>query len=270
MALRDAGWVQLYAASSQEAADLHLQAFVLAERLSLPVMVCLDGFVLTHAVDEVDLPDQAEVDAFVPPFRPRQVLDPTAPITIGAMVGPEAFTEVRYLTQARMQDALVEVPRIADEFASRFPRRSGGLVHAHRTEDADTILVTIGSVAGAAAEVVDELRSEGVPVGSLAITCFRPWPAEAVRSAVSRARRVVVLERAFSPGAGSIVGQDVRRALHDRPVTVVETVAGLGGRPVRRTDIRLLLEDARDDALEPGTLHFIDLDRALLARTGVY
>jgi pyruvate ferredoxin oxidoreductase alpha subunit len=95
MSMRDSGWIQLYAESNQDAVDLHLQAFRLAERLSLPVMVCMDGFVLTHAVERVDVPDQGQVDAFVPPFEPRQQLDPANPMTIGAMVGPEAFTEVK-------------------------------------------------------------------------------------------------------------------------------------------------------------------------------
>ena len=266
MALRDAGWIQLHAASVQEAADLHLQAFVLAERLSVPVMVCMDGFVLTHATEEVDVPEQDAVDAFVPPYRPRQVLDPADPVTIGAMVGPEAFTEVRYLNEQRMQRALVEVPAIAADFARAFGRPSGGLLHPYRTEDAETVLVTIGSAAGTAEEVVDELRAEGRAVGSVAIACFRPWPTEAVGAALAGARRVVVLERAFSPGSGSIVGNDVRGALADASVPVVETVAGLGGRPVRRADVRRVLVDAMDGRLEPGTLHFVDLDHALIAR----
>ncbi|HET7431023.1 MAG TPA: pyruvate ferredoxin oxidoreductase, partial [Nocardioides sp.] len=123
-----------------------------------------------------------------------------------------------------------------------------------------------GSAAGTADEVVDELRTEGVSVGSVALSCFRPWPAEAVAEALAGARRVVVLERAFSPGAGSIVGQDVRRSLPDPSVPAIEAVAGLGGRPVRRAGVRQLLTDAAAGRLEPGTLHFADLDHALLAR----
>ncbi|GAB6987680.1 transketolase C-terminal domain-containing protein [Nocardioides pyridinolyticus] len=267
MALRDAGWIQLHAASVQEAVDLHLQAFVLAERLSLPVIVCLDGFVLTHAVEEVDLPSQAEVDDLVPPFRPRQRLDPQDPVTIGAMVGPEAFTEVRYLLEQRLSQALEAVPWLADDFAARFGRRSGGLVRGHCTEDADTVVVTIGSVAGAAEDVVDQLRAEGVAAGALTIGCFRPWPAEAVRRALAPARRVVVLERAFSPGRGSIVGQDVRDALH-HSVPVVQAVGGLGGRPVTRADVRGLVEDVVAERLRPDRLHFLGLDHSLLDRAG--
>src|SRR5918994_5310518 len=128
MSQRDSGWIQLYAESNQEAADLHVQAFRLAEALSVPVMVCMDGFILTHAVEQVELPTQQEVDAFVPPFTPRQVLDPDEPMTIGAMVGPEAFTEVKYLMHAKQMRALDVIPEIAGEFEQAFGRDSGGLL----------------------------------------------------------------------------------------------------------------------------------------------
>jgi pyruvate ferredoxin oxidoreductase alpha subunit len=268
MSLRDSGWVQLYASSAQEAVDLHVQAFALAERISLPVMVCMDGFVLTHAVEEVDVPRQVEVDGFLPAFVPRQVLDPAAPITIGAMVGPEAFTEVRYLMQQQMEHVLVEAPTVSADFARHFDRQSGGLVHPYRTEDADTVLVTLGSAAGAVTEVVDELRAEGEVIGALTITCFRPWPDQAVRSALADARRVVVLERAFSPGSGGIVGRDVGTSLRDTGASVVEVVGGLGGRPIRRADVRRLVDDVPADRLDPDGLHFLGLDRALLDRAG--
>jgi pyruvate ferredoxin oxidoreductase alpha subunit len=174
MSQRDSGWIQLYAESNQEALDLHIQAFKLAEEVSLPVMVCMDGFVLTHAFEPVDVPSQEEVDAFLPRFEPRQVLDPEEPITIGAMVGPEAFTEVRYLAHAKQMQALDVIPELANEFAQAFGRRSGGLVRRYRSEDADTIVVALGSVLGTIEEVVDELREEGVRIGAVGITCFRP------------------------------------------------------------------------------------------------
>ena len=138
MSQRDCGWIQLFAESNQEAVDLHVQAFALAEELSLPVMVCMDGFVLTHAVEPVDLPTQAQVDAFLPAFEPRQVLDPDDPVTIGAMVGPEAFTEVKYLMHAKQMQALDLVPRIAGEFEQDVRaelRRPGALVPGRRGRD---------------------------------------------------------------------------------------------------------------------------------------
>lgn len=260
MSQRDSGWIQLYVESNQEAVDVHVQAFRLAESLSLPVMVCMDGFILTHAVERVELPTQEQVDAFLPPFVPQQVLDPDDPVTIGAMVGPEAFTEVRYLLHERHQDALTRIPEVADEFAAAFGRTSGGLVRGYRIEDADTVVVALGSVLGTIEDVVDDLRGEGQRIGALALRTFRPFPLEAVRAALGRARRVIVVEKAFTVGGGGIVVQDVRFALAGLDVVVYDVIAGLGGRPITAASLRTLLTDGE---LEPLT--FLDLDRALLA-----
>jgi pyruvate ferredoxin oxidoreductase alpha subunit len=266
MSQRDSGWVQLYAESNQEAVDLHVQAFKLAEEISLPVMVCMDGFILTHAYESIDIPEQEQVDAFLPPFEPRQVLDPDEPVTIGAMVGPEAFTEVRYLMHAKQMQALDVVPEIAGEFAQAFGRNSGGLVRAYRTEGAETIVVALGSVLGTIEDVVDELREQGVAIGALGIKCFRPYPLEEVRAALGGATRVVVLEKAFAVGVGGIVGQNVRLALTGLDVEVNDVVAGLGGRAITKRSLRGLLDDAMAGKLEPGRLTFLDLDRALVER----
>src|SRR5689334_17347762 len=169
MSQRDSGWVQLYAESNQEAADLHVQAFRLAEQISLPVMVCMDGFVLTHAHERVDLPSAEQVDGFLPPFAPRQVLDPAEPVTIGAMVGPEAFFEVKYLMHHKQLEALTAIPLIGQEFAAAFGRHAGGLVRGYRTEGAETVVVALGSVLGTIEDVVDDLRDEGVAIGALGI-----------------------------------------------------------------------------------------------------
>jgi pyruvate ferredoxin oxidoreductase alpha subunit len=266
MSMRDSGWIQLYAESNQEAVDLHIQAYRLAESLSVPVMVCMDGFVLTHAFEQVDLPTQEQVDGFLPSFEPRQLLDPEDPVTIGAMVGPEAFAEVKYLMHAKQMEALDEIPVIADDFRQAFGRSSGGLVQSYRLEDAETVVVALGSVLGTVDEVVDGLRDEGVPVGALGIKCFRPWPIAEVREVLSRAQRVVVVEKAFAVGAGGIVGQNTRDALRGQPVEVYDVVAGLGGRPITRASLRGLLDDVLADRVDPKRLHFLDLDFALVQR----
>jgi pyruvate ferredoxin oxidoreductase alpha subunit len=266
MSMRDSGWIQLYAESNQEAVDLHLQAFRLAERLSLPVMVCMDGFVLTHAFEQVDVPEQEAVDRFLPPFRPQQLLDPEDPATIGAMVGPEAFTEVKYLMHAKQVQALDEIPRIAREFSEELGRESGGLLRPYRLEDAETVVVGLGSMLGTFEQVVDDLREQGQSVGVLGIKCFRPWPREEVRQALRSARRVVVVEKAFAVGAGGIVGQNTRLALQGLPVEVYDVVAGLGGRPVTVASIRGLLDGVLAGDLDPLKLHFLDLDTALVER----
>ena len=259
MSQRDSGWIQLYAESNQDAVDLHLQAFKLAEAVSLPVMVCMDGFVLTHAVEPLDVPAQEDVDAYLPTFQPRQLLDPADPITIGAMVGPEAFAEVRYLMHAKQMRALDAIPELAAEFSQQFGRSSGGLVHRYRSEDAETIVLALGSVLGTIQETVDELREEGVKIGVLGLKCFRPFPAEEVAAALAGAKRIVVLERAFSVGAGAIVGQNVRTALADGDTPVFDVVAGLGGRPVTRRSVKRVLEDIVAGQLGSERLIFLDL-----------
>ena len=186
---RDCGWLQLYARDTQEAVDLHVQAFVLAEELSLPVMVCMDGFVLTHAWERLLVPTAAEVDAFLPPFAGRQVLDPAAPVTIGAMVGPEAFTEVKVLAHAAQLQALDDLPRVAAAFRAAFGRDAGGLAHGYRTEDADTVCIAMGSAFGTLQDAVDTLRDDGLAVGALALTAYRPFPAQALREARGGVRR---------------------------------------------------------------------------------
>jgi pyruvate ferredoxin oxidoreductase alpha subunit len=266
MSQRDSGWIQLYAETNQEAADLHMQAFRLAEQLSLPVMVCMDGFILTHAYEEVDLPTQEQVDAFLPAFEPRQLLDPAEPVTIGAMVGPEAFTEVKYLMHAKQIQALDVIPGIAADFSRDFGRDSGGLVRTYRTDDAETIVVALGSVVGTIEDVVDELREQGVKIGVVAIKCFRPYPLDEVRAALRDAQRIVVIEKAFAVGAGGIVGQNVRLALSGLESTVHDVVAGLGGRPITKRSLHALFSDVLAERLEPGRLHFLDLKRDVVER----
>lgn len=264
MSQRDCGWIQLFAAHNQEAADLHLQAFKLAEELSMPVMVCMDGFILTHAVERVDVPAQAEVDAFLPPYEPRQVLDPDEPVSIGAMVGPEAFMEVRYLAHAKQTLALERIPQIAQEFAARFGRTTGGLVRAYRTEDAETIVVALGSVLGTLKDTVDELRNAGMKIGVLGIHSFRPFPLAAVRAALQGAKRVVVLEKSFSVGLGGVVSTDVRLALSGLQLQGHTVVAGLGGRAITKASLARMLHDAAAERL--GALTFLDLDQRLVQR----
>ena len=264
MALRDAGWIQLFAESNQEAADLHVLAFRLAEELSVPVMVCVDGFILTHAFERVDIPAQAEVDAFLPPFVPAEVLDPANPCTIGALVGPEAFTEVKVVAHRKLLRALEAIPRLAGELSERLGRASGGLTRPYRVEGADTVVVALGSVNGTVQEVVDAMRADGEAVGSLDVCTFRPFPFAAVREALGGARTVVVLEKNVSLGMGGVLASDVREALGAGACPLHAVVAGLGGRPITRASLRRALEQARRGDLEP--LHFLDLDRSVVER----
>lgn len=262
MSQRDSGWLQLYAETNQEAADLHVQAFRIAEELSLPVMVCMDGFILTHAMEIVDVPEREDVARFLPPYEPRQVLDPANPVSIGAMVGPEAYTEVRYLAHHRQMQALELIPKVQKEFAEVFGRDSGGLVRPYRIEDADTIIVSMGSVLGTIKDVVDERRMRGERIGVLGITSFRPFPTEAVREALKGCRRFINIEKAFSVGIGGIVASHCRSAVRGLGLENFEVIAGLGGRPITKASLHRLLDASAANALEPQT--FLDLDRELV------
>jgi len=264
MSMRDAGWIQLYAETNQEAVDLHIQAFKLAEELSVPVMVCMDEFILTHAVERVDVPDQTDVDVFLPPFSPRQILDPQQPVTIGAMVGPEAFTEVRYLAHYRQMQALWMIPELAEEFEEQFGRASGGLIHPYRTEGARTLVVALGSVNGTIKDVVDELRDEELAIGSVSICSFRPFPMKALKLALQDCRRVVVIEKSLAVGIGGIVSTDVRMALAGLDIPVYTVVAGLGGRAITRASLREVFDKATKNALQ--RLTFLDLKHDVIHR----
>jgi len=262
MSMKDAGWLQLFAETNQEAVDLHIQAFRLAERLSLPVMVCMDGFILTHAYERIDVPEQELVDKFLPLFDPVQVLDPADPYSIGAMVGPEAYSEVRYLAHHKQQEALVAIPEVQKEFEAIFKRASGGLVNPYRTEGAETIVVALGSVNGTIKESVDAMRDAGVSIGSVGITSFRPFPLVALRNIISDATRIVCLEKSLAPGLGGVVASNVRLSLRGSLHPVYTVIAGLGGRPITQKSLMDVFARAGNDELDDVT--FLDLNWTII------
>lgn len=262
MSMRDSGWIQLYAENNQEAVDLHLQAYRLAEELSCPVMVCMDGYILTHAFERVDLPDQSQVDSFLPRYEPVQVLDPDDPVSIGAMVGPDAFMEVKYLAHQKHIRALALLPQLKTEFEERFDRSSGGLMADYRLTDADTAIVALGSVIGTIKDAIDDLRQEGFKVGCLKILSYRPFPSLQLRSALQHVKRVIVVEKALALGKGGIVSSDIVTALHGLSINIQTVIAGLGGRPIPKASLIQMIRESYGDRLEP--LHFLDIDKAVV------
>jgi pyruvate ferredoxin oxidoreductase alpha subunit len=266
MSMSDAGWMQLFAETNQEAVDLHIQAFRLAEELSMPIMVCVDGFILTHAVERVDIPSQEDVDAFLPPYEPVQVLDPRDPISIGAMVGPDAFTEVRFLQHYKQNLALRLLPEFAAEFKKRFGRESGGLLRAYRAEDAELIVVAMGSVNGTIKDAIDELREEGLSIGLVTLVSFRPFPTEALREVLVGRKDVVVVEKSLAVGMGGQLANHVDLALRNMAGAprVHSVIAGLGGRSIT---CRSLQEVFRRALVQPWEgSHFLDLNHQIVAK----
>ena len=258
MSQRDSGWLQLYAENNQEAVDLHIQAFKIAEEMSMPVMVCMDGFILTHAYEQVDIPTAEEVAGFLPPFVPRQQLDPADPVSIGAMVGPESFMEVKYLAHQRMIDSERVVKRVAEEFEAHFGRKTGGLLRTYRAEGAETVVLALGSIIGTLKDVIDELQLDGHSIGVLGLTSFRPFPYDALAAALKDAKRVIILEKAFSTGTGGIVTLDVARAIEGMDIKDFTVIAGLGGRPITIASLRNYLMNAMNENIDRTT--FLDLE----------
>lgn len=261
MSVRDAGWIMLFAETNQEAVDLHIQAFKIAEKVKCPVMVCVDGFILTHAYERVDLPTQEEVDDFLPPYDPHISLDPKNPKAIGTMVPPGYFMEVRCLAHKKQIDALNVVECVGNKFKEKFGRDSGGLVREYNLEKAETVIVTMGSVAGTIKDTIDELNQKGGKYGVLSIVSYRPFPAEAIRKALKKAKKVIVLEKAFAVGIGGILFQEISLALKNTKTEVKSVVAGLGGRAITSDMIKEYLNHKNHDDMV-----FLGLNKEVIER----
>ncbi len=233
LAQRDTGWMQLYCEDSQEVLDTTIMAYRLAERVNLPAMVVLDAFFLSHTYEPVDVPEQEEVDRFLPPYSPAFILDPKHPYSLSPLVTPIAYLEMRHDIALAMEDALAIFDEVEGEFARIMGRRYG-MVEAIDCDDAEIIFVTTGTVTSTARLALEELRSRGEKVGALKIKLFRPFPLEAVRQALGKTRKVIVVDRNFSFGASGIFAQEVRAALCNVPghPPVFGYIAGLGGRDI--------------------------------------
>jgi len=236
MALRDSGWIQLFAQTAQEAHDLHLVAFRVAEdlRVQLPVMVCVDGYVLTHAFEEILPVEQTIADRFLPPLVRPYVLDPSDPYSFGTYADPDVFTEARYDVELAHEATPAVLAGSLDAFDALTGRRYEPDFDRYRLDEADVALIVMGTAAQTARIVVDRMRSEGTRAGMIAIRRFRPFPAAELRDSLGGVRRVIVLDRAVSTGSGGIVVGEVRAALStmSRPPVVTGVVGGLGGRDV--------------------------------------
>lgn len=254
MSARDAGWLMMFAENNQEAADLHIQAFKIAETLKCPIMVCMDGFILTHAYEKVDLPEQSEVDEFLPPYEPAFALNPKNPCAIGAMVPTTEFMEVRYLAHLRQLEAKMVIEKVGREFSAKFKRSSGGLIRTYRTEGAETIIVAMGSVLGSIKDTVDDLNhaSGCDKYGVMSVVSYRPFPDEQIREALKNAKRVIVVEKAFALGRGGILSREVELALQGLDIEIITVIAGLGGRVITKTMLSEVFQRPKDKLIFLG------------------
>ncbi len=244
MGARDSGWLQVYVEDNQEALDMVIQCYRIAEdkRVLLPVMPCLDGFVLTHTVEPVEVPQQQDVDSFLPSYAPDITLDPARPAMIGTFMPAEYIMELRRQTALAMESAKKVIGEVNDEFAKNFGRNYGGLIDTYRMEDAEVALITMGTVTSTSREVIDELRSDGKKAGLIKLRFFRPFPAEELRTVLSNVGAVGVFDRSISYHGGGPVYNEVRSALFGMDIPAVNHLAGLGGRDVTREQIIRMFE----------------------------
>ncbi len=237
---RDTGWLQFYAESNQEVMDTVLQAYKIAEMVSLPVMINLDAFVLSHTSEPVAIPKQQVVNEFLPPRSAPFKLDIHNPRAFGALIGPEAYMEMRYKLDAAMEDARAAIRDVDTEYGKLFGRSYGGLVEEYRTDEAEIVLVTSATAVSIARIAVDELRSLGFPVGLAKVRAFRPFPVDEIRMLGQRIGKIGVLDRNFSFGASGIIYQETKAALYNALVRpkLFGFVAGLGGRDITPETIK--------------------------------
>jgi len=267
ISLRDSGWFQIYAEDNQEAVDFHLIAYRLAEdkRVMLPVMVCMDGFILTHGMETVDIPEQDKVKKFLPDYNALYKLDTAHPISMGLLADPNYYMETRFAIQETMQESIGYLADISKKFNTVFGRDyKDFLVEEYQIKDAEKVIVAMGSVCGTIKEVVDEQRAKGKKVGLLRIITYRPFPYARVYEALKDIPKVAVLDKAVSLGAYAPIAVELKAAFYGKkkgPKVISSFVAGLGGRDITLESIhevfrRLTVKEVNSD--------FIDLKPELL------
>ncbi|MEM0448766.1 MAG: hypothetical protein QW520_02970 [Methanomassiliicoccales archaeon] len=252
---RESGWLQCYVEDNQEALDMVLQAYRIAEdeRVMLPLMVCLDGFVLSHTVERVEVPGQEEVDYFLPRFRPCVTLDPSEPQLINPIVPPDYAMEMRYQLDRAIDASRRVIAEVDELFGRTFGRRYGGLLQTYKMEDAEYALLSLGTVTTTARAVVDELRSRGEKAGLIKLRFMRPFPEKELKEVTKDLRSLGVFDRSLSMNGFGPVFTEVRGALSSSGIALSDHIGGLGGRDVTLEHIREIYSDiALGKAVQDG------------------
>jgi pyruvate ferredoxin oxidoreductase alpha subunit len=248
MSIRDCGWISLFAENGQEALDLTLISFRVGEdpKVSLPVNLNIDGFTLSHFIEPIEIPDKAEVDKFLPPFVPAFKLDIKKPMSLGLLGGPEYYTESRKATDDALLSSKAVIKKAFDEFNSVFGRQYN-VVESYKTQDAETIILAMGSISETAMTAVDELREQGQKVGIVRLRLWRPLPIEEIVAAVGNVKNLAVIDRHVVLGAPyGPVGLEVKSLFYSLPhrPNITNFIIGLGGRDVTRDDFKYVFERA--------------------------
>ena len=257
LAQRDTGWMQLYCCNNQEIIDTVIQAYRIAEAVYCPVMVCYDGFVLSHTMMPVDVPDAAAVKAFLPPYRPHTILSPDDPKNLNPVLFPgqrrdsegilrDGYMDMRYKLQAALEKSPETIRAVNAAFAEAFGRDHGGMLWEYRTQDADLILVGMGSLASEAMDAADRLREEGIKAGVVGIRSYRPFPKVDVRNAFRNAKGIVIFEKSISYGYEGGLCSDLKAAFYGTAIKapIHNYIAGLGGRDVKSRELVAAAKDS--------------------------
>lgn len=271
MLVRDSGWIQLYAEDTQEAVDMHIQAYKIAEdhEILLPVMVCMDGFRLTHTFEPVEIPSQEEVDKFLPSYKPLYYLTPKNPLTFGAFAEPDKYMETRYMIHDAQKKAKVVIEKISEEFKKSFGRYSGDLIESYGVEDAEIVLVSMGSIIGTFKEVADEMREKGKKVGVLKVRSFRPFPDEEIYNALKNVENISVFDKNISLGSEGILCSEIKSAFcnKQKKPMIHGFVFGLGGRDTSKERIKEIAERIEKNYIEE---EFVDLNKDIIGSIGEF
>ncbi|MDH5570832.1 MAG: pyruvate ferredoxin oxidoreductase [Gammaproteobacteria bacterium] len=251
MAVRDAGWIQLYCADNQEAVDTTIQAFRIAERCEIPVMVCVDGFTLTHTLEPIEIPEAEQVNTFLPPYKFSRSLNPQQPISIGTLLSPDLFPEARHSHHQALLNAEQEIISAANDWAQICGRAGPDLLEANGPDEARIGILIMGSVYGTLADARNHY-SDLEPIRLIKLRAFRPFPVKALQEACQGLDKIIVLDRALSPGSGGILGNEVRSALYEieNAPQVYNFAIGLGGRDVPMDTLPQLISAIRNNTHE--------------------
>jgi len=257
---RDTGWIQIYCRNNQEIIDTVIQAYRIAESVYIPVMVCYDGFVLSHTMMPVEIPDAQKVADFLPPYKPHTEISPENPRTVNPVFFPwrrenhegvlcDGYMEMRYKLQDALLNSFDIITDAGTEYARIFGRDHGGLLWEYRTDDADIILTGMGSIAAEATVAVDSLRDEGIKAGVVGIRVFRPFPRHEVAEAFQKARVIIAFEKCLSYGCDGGLSSDLKAALYGTGITapIHNYIAGIGGRDVKARELTDAVRSSLDE-----------------------
>lgn len=245
IAQRDSGWIQLYCESSQEAFDTIIQAYKIAEKCFLPVMVCVDGFTLSHVWEPVELLNKEQVSSFLPEYKPQLKLDTAKPITFGPIVNPDYYQSFKEQQHDAITSSIETIKQTNSEFSKKFKRNYGdGLIETYKIDDADKAVVAMGSVCGTIRTVIDELRKKGKKVGLIKVKCFRPFPKAEIKKACNNNKKlkgIAVIDRDISLGNAGALFTEIKSELKDS-IKINNFIMGLGGKDIKQEDIIKIID----------------------------